>query len=451
MNIRTAVLLLAIGCGGADAPAETPDAPDPAPATEEPAAEPDPEPVAEPEVATDPVMDDTARLLAGLPLDKTSPLAHLSASPEYEAYAASMTELWTMYDDKTLSKLRPWQEQHLGDAGALPVFYPFSGPDIMNAVLLFPQGTTYTLMGLEPVGTIPKWKEAQAATVKPALDQLAKSVEDMLRRNYFITTTMAERMGDDEADQGVTPVMMFMLARTGHEILGVRVIELTTDGEVVAQDDPKAAKGKLTRGVEIRFRDRAEGVKGPGPEQSVRYFPGNANDGHFTQGGGLHTYIHKQGEHLAMAKAASYLMYYHEFDDVRGLFMGQAKLILTESSGLPWHRLDDPKDWDVTLYGNYDKPIRAYVDRCQPDLKAALAKNSTAELPFPFGYQYQTGNHMMIARRAATNPLVAEPVYDASMKIGFNTTCRDGKVYEMHFKPRDQKPDVETQIWPAAG
>jgi hypothetical protein len=35
------------------------------------------------------------------------------------------------------------------------VFYPFSGPDILNALAFFPDGTEYIMFGLESPGRIP--------------------------------------------------------------------------------------------------------------------------------------------------------------------------------------------------------------------------------------------------------------------------------------------------------
>ena len=418
MTPRTSALLLVLSgllsaCTGAPEPAPA----EPTPAvqpTPEPAPEPEPEPKKPEPAPRDAALDDAALLMAGLPLPEGSPLQPLTERAEVVAYREQIEAAWTKYEAKTGSQLRVWAAEHVTGFDAPSVFYPFSGPDILNAVTLFPKAERYSLLGLEPIGALPAPAEQSPADAVRSLQTLKRSLVHIMGNNYFITDSMASHLGDGE-EQGVAGLLLFFLARTGHEIVGGRLFELAADGSIT---DPGQGEDRQT-GVEVRFRVRGELEA---PIRTVRYFPGNANDDFFTKRG-LSKHIEAQGKLTSMAKAASYLMYYPAFDDIRALVLARSTGILTESSGLPFHHLNHD-GWELRLYGSYHKPIEAYADRCQPDLKKALEEKSLGKLPFRFGYQ---GNHLMLARRPSARP-VTDPVYDGSKRVGENTLCTNNTV-----------------------
>jgi hypothetical protein len=111
---------------------------------------------------------------------------------------------------------------------------------------------------------------------------------------------------------------------------------------------------------------------------------------------------------------------------VRAVVLARSSVIVTESSGVPFHYINND-GWELSLYGNYDKPIKDFVYRCQPDLKKALEEHSLGQLDFPFGYQFRTATHIMVARRAEGRGLY-EPRFDRSKTLGENTTCTGNTV-----------------------
>jgi hypothetical protein len=296
------------------------------------------------------------------------------------------------------------------------VFYPFGGPDILNAVALAPQATTYTLLGLEPVGLLPS---AALFSDRRVLGGVQRALSYVLRYNHFITDDMAAQL---KGRAGVAALLSFFLVRTGHTIVDARLVTLGPAGSVIADeaasDDGKAGR---VRGVELVVR-RA----GSEREQRVRYFAGNINDDFFRAIPGLVPHLLSQGTLTTVLKAASYLMYYPAFDDVRALVLSRSGVIVTDTSGLPFHRLE-PSAWSLSLYGTYVAPIRPYADRCQPELKAALQQRAKGPLPFPYGYDYPGHNHLIVARRAAGRAL-DEPAFDGTKWRGENTLCVEGRV-----------------------
>lgn len=72
------------------------------------------------------------------------------------------------------------------------VFYPFGGPDVTFPLLMFPNLSTLTLVGLEPT-------EVPKSTV-PELDDAAWSnLADLYKRSFFITKQMASGLKNNVA------------------------------------------------------------------------------------------------------------------------------------------------------------------------------------------------------------------------------------------------------------
>lgn len=356
-------------------------------------------------------VDDSARLLAGLPVVSQSPLYALSTTPALLQHARSIDDVWQQVTAPRLDVEQAFAAQELADVADDAVFYPFGGPDILNALALFPDAPTYTLLGLEPVGPLPKAELVADGKTLPAVQ---RALQFVLRNNLFITDSMAKQLHDRV---GVAALLAFFLVRANYAIVAARPVTLGPDGAVV---DDTAAEHDL-RGIElvVRRNDRAQ-------LQHVRYFSGNINDDYFSRTPGLTAHLLSQGSFTTMIKAASYLLYYPAFDDVRALVLARSAAIVTDTSGLPFHHLDKPA-WQLSLYGTYKNPISAFAERCQPDLKAALQQHARGPLPFSYGYTYPGHNHVVVARRAADRGL-EDPAFDGTKYKGENTLCIDGKL-----------------------
>jgi hypothetical protein len=361
--------------------------------------------------------DVAARLLAGLPAADGAPPPR-ARRDAYARYAAEMDAAWSRYDTRTLAPLRGFVAEQLADVAHPVVFYPFSGPDLVNAVTVFPRATTYVLLGLEPVGDLPSPQRDPAGVVFQGVRRLRVAIDKLLGLNFFRTQSMKAEIQRD-AYTGVGALMMFFLARTGHIIEGARGVRLTDTGEVVE------AVGRPYTGLEITFRAPSDA---PGVTRRALYFSGDLSDRAFEQRLGLRELLRREAPVATLLKAASYLMYETAFDDVRSTVLGRSGIIVQEASGLPYHYLRKDPRWQVKLYGHYDKPIDLFASRCQPDLARDMSSLSPGRFDFSFGYEHQAGRgHLIVARRAPGAP-IAEPLIDASTRLGEGTRCARDKL-----------------------
>jgi hypothetical protein len=361
--------------------------------------------------------DVAARVLAGL-----GPGAEaVDGRPRpggYAAYAREVDAAWARYDARTLAPLRAFVAANLTEPTPPLVFYPFGGPDLVNALTVFPRAQTYVLLGLEPVGALPAAHRDPPAVVLAGVKRLRTSLDKLLGLNFFRTLSMRREVRQD-GYTGVSALMMFFLARTGHVVESVRGVRLSETGEIVAEDTHP-----LT-GVEIVFRAADEP---PETRRRALYFSGDLSDTAFIERRGLRALLARETPFATLLKAASYLMYGSAFDDVRNTILSRAGLIFQESSGLPYRHLRDKPEWQVRLFGTYDHPIELFSTRCQPDLKRDMARLKPAPFAFSFGYEHRPGEgHIIIARRNASHP-PTEPVLDGSYRYGEATHCSRDRI-----------------------
>jgi|GEM_PF-404168 len=370
----------------------------------------------------------TVRWIAGMSDESGLLNPGLRKSKVWKRHKKWMDEKWESYDKRHLSVIREWMPKNLADLTDLPLFYPFSGPDILNAVTFFPGQELYVMGGLEDIGEFPKAPDVLGETGAKGLEALRQGLHNYLATNYFITWQMLgthiyehyTRLGE-YAYNGASSLMMVFLVRTGHEIISIRRVTLDDSGAVV---DAKNLTER-PRAVEIRFREISAVTPNPKPEQKLIFFSGDLSDRAFSQTRGLLAYVESVGQYNTFLKAASYLLHSKKFDDVRSAILNRSRHLIMEASGVPYHFLkNDTENWSVRVYGAYRGPIEPFPERCQPDLIDAVTTSKNGALPFRFGYD-RRNFHMIVGERKTP---IAPTKVDGDKGRGTDTVfIREGK------------------------
>ncbi len=348
-------------------------------------------------------------------------LKKLRASRQYQLYQHQVNRAWNAYHKRTVAKISKWRNQHLASIQYDSVFYPFGGPDLLNALALFPDADQYVLLGLEATGRIPNPGALSNAQALSGLKKLRGALTRIMGHNFFHTKIMAYKIGSHSYN-GIAGVFMFFARRMGYEIIDARQIILSSSGKVVTYSArPKDPKG-LVYGVEIKFRKSKDAKV-----QTAYYLRGDISDKHLFRKKGIAALVSQSNNLVSMLKAASYLMFRAQFDDMRNLILRRSRYIVQDPSGFPFHYLNKPTKWNLRLYGSYVRPIPLFRVRCQPDLARASRKSSKGWLPFAFGYTAPTYGRslMMVAERKTPLEAVA---YDRTFARGQNTYCYKGRL-----------------------
>ncbi|MBN1497982.1 MAG: hypothetical protein JXA07_14510 [Spirochaetes bacterium] len=346
-------------------------------------------------------LNEAALLFAGKELPKDSTLSAYAETAFYKAYRRQMESSWNRLQKPNLKKIRGWWDDHRPARYPKAVLYPFSGPDIMNALTFFPEATTYILFGLEPPGTVPDPHSLTFDQINRGLNGLRVSLGDILHMNFFKTEGMAAEMSN-KSFSSIAGIIMYFLSTNGYEIIDAKKIAINDKSEVVPgmpsddridwQNPPKSR----IPGVEISFR------KSRGKKQTVRYYMLNVIDNALnTYSPNFIPYIKKEGPYAVVIKSASYLMHNDKikFTKIRSAILASARYLVQDDSGIPL-RYFKPGEWKLAFHGYYNGPIGLFANRMQNDLKKEMDEKSTGKLPFSYGYVYQEGkSNLMTAER----------------------------------------------------
>ncbi len=332
--------------------------------------------------------DDAAKFLAGVKGRGESVYRGLESLPAWQDHNTQMDSLWAKFEQTQLGPARDFHKRELTplvQPGPF-VFYPFGGPDVVYVLTFYPQGKTYVLCGLEPVGSVPAPAWFKGEHLAETFGKVRESA-GILRRSFFVTSEMDKQFRGRVTD-GLTPMILLLLSRTGHVVTGLRFVNLTPEGSLVAYDQPKP------NGVEVQFRraDEAEPRK-------FYYFSGNVSDDKMPHAGFI-KFVESQGRSDTLIKSASFLLHWKEFAKMRQLVIDNSNAILQDDTGVPFRTFKEP-EWQVSLYGKYSRPDRPFTGHYQKDLAAAFERPGGAkDLGFSLGYGFgRRTSHLVFARR----------------------------------------------------
>jgi len=87
-------------------------------------------------------------------------------------------------------------------------------------------------------------------------------------------------------------------------------------------------------------------------------------------------------------KSTSYMIHQKPFSRIREQVLDHSVAVLQDDSGIPYHYFTE-KNWNVQLYGEFDKPYGSFRYLVQPDLKKAYAEGTNVKkLNFRIGYGF---------------------------------------------------------------
>ncbi len=347
-------------------------------------------------------LDDTARFLAGKPVSEKSRLYKYTQSEFYKRYVKRLYRGWNKFQKPNIDKIAAWWKKHSPLDYDKKILYPFSGPDIINALTLFPRGELYLLFGLEKPGVVPRPQKMSNRQITAGLNGMLHSLQTIFRYNFFRTKGMEKNLGNMSFNS-ITGLLMMFLSLNDYTIVDAGNIAIDKESKLTAgiesdkgirwQSPPKS--GRIP-GIEIQFR------KGNGRVMKIRFFMLNVIDNALTKfSPNFIPYIKSAGPYTTVIKSASYLMHNDKikFTKIRAALLAVSRYIVQDDSGVPLRYLT-PGTWNVKFHGYYNSPIPMFKNRLQKDLKKAMKEHSTGILPFSYGYNYKPGeSNLMTVER----------------------------------------------------
>lgn len=338
--------------------------------------------------------NNTARFLAGMPPPPGAPLAEIAKDPSWQEHAKFFDTAWAALEKNQTDKIRAWDVAFIPDASAsnAPVFYMFSGPDYLYADAFFPNGSTYVLCGIEPVGALPDVTKIRAGALAAELHNLEASLNSVLNFSFFITKEMKTDLQNHELS-GTLPLLCIFLARSNKTIHEVSFVGLDAGGGLQAMEAPTTARKALAPGVKITFSQ-----PGAAEPQTLYYFSTDISDDGLKKSGFL-KFCKALAPGNSLVKSASYLMHESYFSAIRAFLLENSATLVQDDSGIPLSHFA-PEKWRMRLFGSYPGPIPIFKKYFQPDLFSLYQKSNPVPLDFGIGYRhYAKQSTLMVGTR----------------------------------------------------
>ena len=341
--------------------------------------------------------DDVGRFLAGVPGRPGSPFVELENEQAWREHRKALDKAWAKMQDDRLPAMSAFQKAEFSGKTnpAAPVFYPFSGPDVMTVEVFFPQSPVYVMVGLEPAGTLPAPKDFEKKNLEQYLDATRASISSELDRSFFITRQM-DRQFRGQVTDGLDLPILELLVRSGNTIQGFRYVRLDDKGEIIERAADYHAPGHIgNKGLEIEFlRDSDQSV------HKLFYFSVNLSNSRLQEDPEFLTFLHQLQGATTFLKATSYMIHNPGFSMIRERVLAESGAVLQDDSGVPYHYYLT-SNWRVQLYGQYSEPYGSFRYLEQRDLKEAYLAQKPMPLPFRIGYGFRNiPSNLLFATRS---------------------------------------------------
>lgn len=338
-------------------------------------------------VSIDTALTNTARFIAGMDLiAPDSTLERMQKDPAYASFVEFSTQGWQNVHDSMLIPIANWKkDKNVGDSRkGTTCFYPLSGPDFLFGNAFYTDAQNYIMLGLEQRGTFPNLSKMSTKDLAEYLNSLKGSMTYLHKRGYFVT----QHMGSDFTKKnlnGMSHMMLYMMAKTGHLIRDFYVVEWMADGteRKLAEGEKPGDNAVIANVIEFTDADRKEARK-------AYYLKLDASDQSLASKPGFKKFVESLPNRVTYMKSASCVLFNPDFNVMRSLVLG-SDMVIQDDTGIPFKYLVEGANFDIQLFGTYTRVIKQIPWCKQPDLEKALKETGdNKELPFKISYN---GNH----------------------------------------------------------
>ncbi|MCE9576470.1 MAG: hypothetical protein K8W52_25195, partial [Deltaproteobacteria bacterium] len=328
--------------------------------------------------------------------------------------------------DNFRSYKKAWADQAKAFIAALrpanlptTVVYPFGGGDLSSALVVYPDATEITTISLEAAGDVRTIDSVKKNKMRAELDEIAHNVQRLYKSAH--STTKSLQAVSHATLPGTIVFALSALAVHDMEPLSLRYFDIEPDGSLSYLDDAEldrravalADKAKEHKtdphfwyeqtsafaNVEITFRPRSQPDAAP---RVYRHIVANLDDTHMNADRRVITHLETKGKVAVMTKAASFLLWYDDFTNIRNYLLGHIAWMISDASGIP-PSYAGPAGFEQITYGEFTGP---YFNKDEKHTQREFIKlwkdQEHRKLPFRFGYpDIAKHNHLMITRPKA--------------------------------------------------
>ncbi len=306
----------------------------------------------------------------------------------YVFFKKQMSVYRTNYRKMQIMPLQKWQKEWDPGADMDLCFYPFAGPDFINAYLVYPGAKTYILVGLEKGGGVPSLSRMSKTNIHKGMDMLVQGFRIFMKLNFYRTLGMQVDL-DKSPFTGTVPHILAQMGMLDLVPVAAYKVVMNSSGMLSYS---VLKEGDYSDSTAIDFRNSN------GEMKRVVYLQLDLSDGSLVNHENWAVWLKNIGPCVGIMKAASYLLHMHGFEIMRNVVLSNMQVIVQDDSGIPY-RLIKSK-YDITLFGDYNAPNSVFPTRIQQDLIEAHKSLKKHPLDFQFSYNMKGGlRNLMVAKR----------------------------------------------------
>ncbi len=346
------------------------------------------------------------------------PVADKLPKKAITAHCKEMADLYASYK-------RAWADQAGAFIGKLKpadlpktVVYPFGGGDLTSALVVYPEATEITTISLEAAGDVRTVNTISNKQLVTDLDTIGGDIRRLYRSAH--STTKSLQAASHSELPGSLMFALAGLAVNGFEPVSLHYFDIEPDGKITYISDDTlnernaeliaSKKDKIKKptthfwfeqdsafaNVEIKYRSRGDDKA---PLRTYRHIVMNLDDTHLTADGRVLAHLRLKGKVAVMTKAASFLLWYDDFTQIRDYLLKNVAWMVSDASGLP-PSYAGPAGFEQVTYGEFTGPYFIIDSKNTRSEFVKLWKtNPHMDLPFRFGYpDAEKHNHLMITR-----------------------------------------------------
>jgi hypothetical protein len=328
------------------------------------------------------------------------------------AHCAGLDALLVNYERRWAKPARPFFEALVPADTPTTVVYPFGGADLLTALAVFPRLEALTSISLEAGGDPRSFSRTPPGELLRHLALHRKFLSRLVRFNHSRTLDLLLLKGTPLPSQLI--FALIGLKAHGYEPVGLHAVRLGAGGQVerytaedvaAADDAARGLKGSARNrklndafaGYELTFSKRGDAGA---PLKTYRHFQANLADDALAKDGRVLAYLRAQGRFAVLTKAASYLLWWSNFETIRGLLLERGAWMVSDSTGVSAVHLD-PAVWTQDVYGRFAGTFLKSSAEGQRALLGLYATQPKRPLPFDFfGYpDVKVQGHLVVTRR----------------------------------------------------
>ncbi|MBK9500368.1 MAG: hypothetical protein KBF99_02795 [Leptospiraceae bacterium] len=328
--------------------------------------------------------------------DETTKLGKLTRTAYYATFRQRITKHWEQYNKEIQDPFITWKNKNVPEPKSKVVFYPFSGPDFPNAFTIYPKATTYIMIGLEAGGFEPDFESMNENQISRGLLELNGSLDTISRLNYFMTNSMKEDVSKS-VFRGTAPVFLAYFGFLKVKPYSIKNFRINDNGDIVYLTKEEIKTNANYReglvSLDIDFIDPVDGAK-----KKLYFLSTNISNYGLKANPGTMKFLGKFGTFASTFKAASFLLHYDSFTEMKEFIIKNSELMVMDDTGPPVRDLD--KDFKIKVFGRYTRPIGLWPEKVQKELQKLHEDQKPEKVNFKYGYgTADKQQHIMVVTR----------------------------------------------------